>query len=91
MTYDIAIVGGGIVGLATGRELLARHPHLKLVVLEKEDVLATHQTGPQQRRDPLGDLLQARLAQGQALRRRAHARCGSTATPRASRTTTSAS
>jgi L-2-hydroxyglutarate oxidase LhgO len=45
MTYDIAIVGGGIVGLATGRELLARHPHLKLIVLEKEDVLASHQTG----------------------------------------------
>ncbi|MHB8147314.1 MAG: L-2-hydroxyglutarate oxidase [Vulcanimicrobiaceae bacterium] len=45
MTYDIAIVGGGIVGLATGRELLSRHPHLKLVVLEKEDVLAKHQTG----------------------------------------------
>ncbi|MGR4064783.1 MAG: L-2-hydroxyglutarate oxidase [Vulcanimicrobiaceae bacterium] len=45
MTYDIAVVGGGIVGLATARELLGRHPHLNLVVLEKEEVLATHQTG----------------------------------------------
>jgi L-2-hydroxyglutarate oxidase LhgO len=45
MTYDIAIVGGGIVGLATARELLLRHPHLKLVILEKEPMLATHQTG----------------------------------------------
>ncbi|MBV8721670.1 MAG: L-2-hydroxyglutarate oxidase [Candidatus Eremiobacteraeota bacterium] len=45
MTYDIAIVGGGIVGLATGRELLGRHPHLKLVLLEKDDVLAAQQTG----------------------------------------------
>lgn len=45
MTYDIAIVGGGIVGLATARELLVRHPHLRLVVLEKEERLATHQTG----------------------------------------------
>ena len=45
MVYDIAIVGGGIVGLATGRELLKRHPHLKLVILEKEDILAAHQTG----------------------------------------------
>jgi L-2-hydroxyglutarate oxidase LhgO len=45
MTYDIAIVGGGIVGLATGRELLTRHPRLKLVVLEKDDALATQQTG----------------------------------------------
>src|SRR5579885_1070477 len=45
MTYDIAIVGGGIVGLATGRELLLRHPHLKLVVLEKEPEVSRHQTG----------------------------------------------
>ena len=45
MTYDIAIVGGGIVGLATGRELLMRHPHLRLVVLEKDDMLAGQQTG----------------------------------------------
>ncbi|HEY1977271.1 MAG TPA: L-2-hydroxyglutarate oxidase [Candidatus Baltobacteraceae bacterium] len=45
MTYDIAIVGGGIVGLATGRELLARHPHLKLAILEKDDTLASQQTG----------------------------------------------
>lgn len=45
MTYDIAIVGGGIVGLATGRELLARHPHLKLAILEKDDSLASQQTG----------------------------------------------
>jgi L-2-hydroxyglutarate oxidase LhgO len=45
MRYDIAIVGGGIVGLAAGRELVARHPQLKLVVLEKDDALATQQTG----------------------------------------------
>lgn len=45
MIYDIAIVGGGIVGLATGRELLQRHPHLRLVVLEKEDEVSKHQTG----------------------------------------------
>ncbi len=45
MTYDIAIVGGGIVGLATGRELLRRHPNLKLVVLEKEATVSQHQTG----------------------------------------------
>ena len=45
MTNDIAIVGGGIVGLATGRELLRRHPHLKLAVLEKEAAVSRHQTG----------------------------------------------
>lgn len=43
--YDIAIVGGGIVGLATARELLQRHPRLRLVVLEKEDTISKHQTG----------------------------------------------
>lgn len=43
--YEVAIVGGGILGLATGRELLERHPRLKLVVLEKETSLAFHQTG----------------------------------------------
>lgn len=45
MIYDIAIVGGGIVGLATGRELLRRHPRLRLVVLEKENTVSKHQTG----------------------------------------------
>ncbi|MGZ3517467.1 MAG: L-2-hydroxyglutarate oxidase [Vulcanimicrobiaceae bacterium] len=45
MIYDIAIVGGGIVGLATGRELLRRHPHLRLVNLEKEGQISKHQTG----------------------------------------------
>jgi L-2-hydroxyglutarate oxidase LhgO len=45
MTYDVAIVGGGIVGLATGRALLQRHSHLRLVVLEKEAVIGLHQTG----------------------------------------------
>jgi L-2-hydroxyglutarate oxidase LhgO len=43
--YDLAIVGGGIVGLATAREFLKRQPELKLIVLEKEDILAQHQTG----------------------------------------------
>jgi (S)-2-hydroxyglutarate dehydrogenase len=43
--YDIAIMGGGIVGLAAGMELLVRYPSLRLVILEKEHKLATHQTG----------------------------------------------
>jgi L-2-hydroxyglutarate oxidase LhgO len=43
--YDLAIVGGGIVGLATAREFLLRRPALKLIVLEKEELLAQHQTG----------------------------------------------
>jgi L-2-hydroxyglutarate oxidase LhgO len=42
---DAVIIGGGIVGLATSLALLARRPGLSLVVLEKEDALAAHQTG----------------------------------------------
>ncbi len=45
MVYDIAVVGGGIVGLATSRELLARHPRLKLANIEKEPAYNKHQTG----------------------------------------------
>jgi 2-hydroxyglutarate dehydrogenase len=35
----VAIVGGGIVGLATARQLILNHPNLKFVVLEKENAL----------------------------------------------------
>lgn len=45
MTYDIAIVGGGIVGLATGLKIIQQRPELKVVILEKEHELAKHQTG----------------------------------------------
>src|SRR3989338_1040865 len=44
MTYDIAILGGGIVGLATARALHERSPSLRLIVLEKESDVGTHQT-----------------------------------------------
>lgn len=43
--YDFAIVGGGIVGLATARELRSRHPGAKLLLLEKEATWAAHQSG----------------------------------------------
>jgi (S)-2-hydroxyglutarate dehydrogenase len=42
---DIAVVGGGILGLATARELLGRRPGASVVVLEREPALARHQTG----------------------------------------------
>jgi L-2-hydroxyglutarate oxidase len=42
---DVAVIGGGIVGLATARELLLRDPKLKLSLFEREPELATHQTG----------------------------------------------
>ena len=43
--YDIAIVGGGIVGLATAYAILQESPDRKVVILEKEPKLALHQTG----------------------------------------------
>jgi (S)-2-hydroxyglutarate dehydrogenase len=42
---DVVVVGGGILGLAVARELLTRHPRIRLSLLEKEDELARHQTG----------------------------------------------
>ncbi len=42
---DVAVIGGGIVGLATARELLQRRPDLKVTILEKEAEVASHQTG----------------------------------------------
>jgi L-2-hydroxyglutarate oxidase len=42
---DVAVIGGGIVGLATARELLYRDPDLRLTLLEAEDAVAGHQTG----------------------------------------------
>lgn len=42
--YDIAIIGSGIVGLATGLKILKLRPDLKIAILEKEKELAKHQT-----------------------------------------------
>lgn len=45
MTYDIAIIGGGIVGAATFYKLQTKYPDLKMALFEKMDMLADHQTG----------------------------------------------
>lgn len=45
MIYDYCIIGGGIVGLATAMRLFEAQPGCSLVLLEKEDRLAAHQTG----------------------------------------------
>lgn len=42
---DVVVIGGGIVGLATAREILAQRPSIRLVVLEKEPEVARHQSG----------------------------------------------
>ena len=43
--YDLIVIGGGIVGLATAYQLLLRKSDLRLALLEKESELGTHQTG----------------------------------------------
>ena len=43
--YDIVVIGGGIVGLASAYKLNLRFPRLKILVLEKENHVAAHQTG----------------------------------------------
>ncbi len=45
VSSDVVIVGGGIIGLAAARAISLRAPGLKLLVLEKESRLASHQTG----------------------------------------------
>ncbi|MDR3708795.1 MAG: L-2-hydroxyglutarate oxidase [Capsulimonadaceae bacterium] len=42
---DMLLIGGGIVGTATARAYLARHPNTRLTIIEKEPDLAKHQTG----------------------------------------------
>jgi len=44
-SFDIAVVGGGIVGLASAYKVALAHPDIRIVVLEKEEEVATHQTG----------------------------------------------
>ena len=40
--YDIVVVGGGIVGMATAQELILRHRDLSIAVVEKEPILGVH-------------------------------------------------
>lgn len=43
--YDLTIIGGGIIGLATALKITETHPRIRLLLLEKESELALHQTG----------------------------------------------
>src|SRR5215208_8237337 len=42
---DVVVVGAGILGLATARELALRHDGMRVIVLEREGTIAEHQTG----------------------------------------------
>ncbi len=44
-TYDITVVGAGIIGLATALALARAHPSRRICVLEKESAVARHQSG----------------------------------------------
>ena len=43
--YDISVVGGGIIGMATAYKFQLKYPKLNIIILEKEKELAFHQTG----------------------------------------------
>ncbi len=45
MTYDVVIIGAGIVGLATALKIKEVGPDLKVAIVEKENEVACHQTG----------------------------------------------
>jgi len=45
LKYDIAIIGAGIVGLSTALKINEKTPHKKIVIIDKEDGPAAHQTG----------------------------------------------
>lgn len=44
-SYDVAVVGGGIIGLSSALHISQRFPKINIVILEKEESLASHQTG----------------------------------------------
>src|SRR4030066_315356 len=43
--FDVAVIGGGIVGLASAYKITLSHPDIRIAILEKEEQLACHQTG----------------------------------------------
>lgn len=44
-SYDVTVIGGGIIGTATAMRLSKAHPQLKIGLIEKESAVAAHQTG----------------------------------------------
>src|ERR1700733_7197815 len=44
-SFDLVVIGGGIVGLSTAMRLTSLYPRLRVTVLEKEETVARHQSG----------------------------------------------
>ena len=72
--YDLTIIGGGILGLATALKITAAHPSVRLLLLEKEPELARHQTGNNSGVIHSGLYYRPGFAQGPELRHRARRR-----------------
>ena len=70
--YDLTIIGGGILGLATALKITAAHPNIKVLLLEKEAQLARHQTGNNSGVIHSGPVLPAGIVESPELRRRPH-------------------
>ncbi|WP_419920239.1 FAD-dependent oxidoreductase [Candidatus Poriferisodalis sp.] len=62
---DLAVVGAGIIGLATAHRYIREHPGCRVVVLEASPARDASDR-PQLRRAALGDLLPARIIEGRA-------------------------
>ncbi len=45
MQYDIIVIGAGILGLATAYQVKKKKQNYKILILDKESVIASHQTG----------------------------------------------
>jgi hypothetical protein len=86
MTYDVLVIGGGIVGLATALRLLQSRPATRLALMEKEDPPRPPPDRQQQRRHPLRPLLQTRFPQGHQLPRPATSNSSISAATKASPT-----
>src|SRR5215470_15902269 len=45
LSFDVVVIGGGIVGLATALQIIRKQQRIRIAVLEKEPEIARHQTG----------------------------------------------